>query len=127
MRGTEKGVWDSIHVVEVIPEGSKASYKLTTTIILSLKTKEGNLDLSGSVQKQEKMDAKVDKINTHLVNIGNLIQKMENQLYGSLQQVYFDKAREITRTLRSTQSKADKDVQNKLTLELVNALSNRKR
>lgn len=52
LRGTEKGIWDSIHVVEVLPEGNKAVYKLTTTIMLSLQTKDSSLDLSGSVQKQ---------------------------------------------------------------------------
>lgn len=70
---------------------------------------------------------KVDKVNTHLVNMGNLIQKMENSLRDSLQTVYFDKAREITRTLRTTLSKSDRDVQNKLANELQNALSNRRR
>lgn len=55
LRGNEKGIWDSIHVVEVIPEGNKAVYKLTTTIMLSLKTKGNNLDLSGSVQKQVRL------------------------------------------------------------------------
>lgn len=127
LRGTEKGIWDSIHVVEVLPEGNKAVYKLTTTIMLSLQTKDSSLDLSGSVQKQETAEMKVDKVNTHLVNMGNLIQKMENSLRDSLQTVYFDKAREITRTLRTTLSKSDRDVQNKLANELQNALSNRRR
>ena len=51
VRGAEKGIWDAIHVVEVIPSGAKATYKLTTTIMLNMKTKETNLDLSGSIQK----------------------------------------------------------------------------
>lgn len=76
---------------------------------------------------QEVLEAKFDKVNTHLVNMGNMIQKMENQLRDSLQQVYFDKAREITRALRSSLSKGDRDVQSKLANELQNALSNRRR
>jgi hypothetical protein len=47
-RGIEKGTWDSIHVVEVI-EGEQTTYKLTSTIILSLKM--SSLELSGSIQK----------------------------------------------------------------------------
>lgn len=76
---------------------------------------------------QDTAELKFDKVNTHLVNMGNLIQKMENSLRDSLQSVYFDKAREITRTLRTSQSKSERDVQNRLTNELQNALSNRRR
>jgi capping protein (actin filament) muscle Z-line, beta len=52
-RELAKGCWDSIHVVEV-KELTKdtASYKLATTVILSLQTEKNNLDLSGNVQRQ---------------------------------------------------------------------------
>jgi hypothetical protein len=59
--------------------------------------------------------------------MGNMIQKMENSLRDSLNSVYFDKAREITRALRNPQTKSDTDKQNKLQNELLNALSNKKR
>lgn len=68
-----------------------------------------------------------EKYNTHIVNIGNMIQKLENSLRDQLESVYFDKAREITRTLRSLQTKSDTNLQTKLNNELVNALTNRKR
>lgn len=127
LRGVEKGVWDSIHVIEVIPDDSakEATYKLTTTIILTLTTKF--LDLSGSVQKQMSKTQKFDKINTHIVNMGNLIQTMENQLRDSLQNVYFDKAREITTTLRSPKPKSSRVIQDKMAAELQNALNNKRR
>ena len=56
-----------------------------------------------------------------------MIQAMENHLRDSLQQVYFDKAREITRALRSLQPKSETKKQTMLQDELANALSNRKR
>lgn len=68
-----------------------------------------------------------EKYNTHIVNMGNLIQSMENKLRDSLQQVYFDKAREITRALRSPFSQKDRNNQKLLAMELQNALSNKKR
>lgn len=126
-RGVDKGVWDSIHVMEVVPdEGSQtASYKLTTTIILTLTTKF--LDLSGSVQKQSQKSKKFDKVNTHIVNMGNMIQEMENQLRDQLQTVYFDKAREITRTLRNPMPKGTRNLQKNMADELANALANKRR
>jgi capping protein (actin filament) muscle Z-line, beta len=51
-RDLEAGIWDSVHVVEVIPGKDAATYKLSTTIILSLSTKQNNLDLSGYIQRQ---------------------------------------------------------------------------
>jgi len=123
------GIWDSIHIAEVRETGKNlAKYKLSTTIILSLSTKTNNLDLSGSIQRHHEEEVKFDeKYQTHIVNIGNMIQKMENSLRDSLQLVYFDKAREITRALRTLQTKSEKNTQDKLALELKNALSNRKR
>jgi hypothetical protein len=56
-----------------------------------------------------------------------MIQKMENSLRDSLNNVYFDKAREITRALRNPITKSETDTQNKLQNELMNALSNKKR
>jgi len=128
LRGVSKGIWDSIHVVEVTENGKTAQYSLTTTIILTMQAESGNqLDLSGSIQRQEVTEASYDKVNTHLVNIGNAIQKMENYLRDQLQTVYFDKAREITRTLRSPQSSKQRNQQTAMANELANALANRRR
>jgi capping protein beta len=128
-RDLDSGIWDSIHIVEVNETSKdKAKYRLSTTIILSLANKSNTLDLSGSIQRQHEEELKFDyKFNNHIVNIGNIIQNMENKLYDQLQLVYFDKAREITRTLRSVQSKKDNQNQMLLQNELFNALNNRKR
>jgi hypothetical protein len=54
----KQGCWDSIHVVEVRNESaSKAVYKLTTTIMLSMsvdKSVVGDTNLSGSLTRQVK-------------------------------------------------------------------------
>lgn len=128
-RDLDSGVWDSIHIVEVTETSKdKAKYRLSTTIILSLANKSNTLDLSGNVQRQHEEELKFDnKFNNHVVNIGNIIQSMENKLYDQLQTVYFDKAREITRTLRSIQSNKENQKQILLQNELFNALNNRKR
>jgi capping protein beta len=130
LRGVDKGVWDSIHVVDVKvgSSGKTATYELTTTIILSMATEGGGLDLSGSIQRQTTKELKFDQsYNSHLVNIGNLIQDMENSLRDKLQSVYFDKAREITGYLRSKQTSGDRKNMSALNKELMGALINRKR
>ena len=53
----KKGSWDSIHVIEVIPapDGTKATYKLTTTVMLAMltgKVEIGDANLSGSLTRQ---------------------------------------------------------------------------
>merc|ERR1711991_278866 len=50
-----KGVWDSIHVVEVQEQGKQGVYNLTSTVMLSIKTKAketGTMELSGSLTRQ---------------------------------------------------------------------------
>jgi hypothetical protein len=56
-RRVDNGSWDSIHVIEVVPtdNGKKATYKLTTTVMLSMTTSKGNagnVNLSGSLTRQ---------------------------------------------------------------------------
>ena len=46
----KEGTWDSIHVVEVIETGDKATYKLTTTVMLGMMVDRGDVgdtNLSG--------------------------------------------------------------------------------
>jgi len=50
-----KGSWDSIHVVEVSELAKSASYKLTSTVMLYMKTEKpghGEMNLSGSMTRQ---------------------------------------------------------------------------
>jgi hypothetical protein len=55
-RFVSKGSWDSIHVVEVVEtSATKATYKLTTTVMLSMsvgKEEVGNTNMSGSLTRQ---------------------------------------------------------------------------
>lgn len=132
IRGCEKGVWDSIHMVEVnIRKDGTADYRLISTIILSIEMKKGKanneLDLSGYMQRETSANGlPVNNFTKHVVNIGNLLQKQENSMTEQLQSVYFDKAREITRTLRDSQSGA-KNMSKALADEMRAALANRRR
>ncbi|ODV64706.1 F-actin capping protein, beta subunit [Hyphopichia burtonii NRRL Y-1933] len=104
------GKWDSIHVFEVIPEGTtSATYKLTSSVILDLQnSSKGSLSLSGNLTRQIEssqhlsLDGGVNLETAHLINLGTLIEKSESNVRNLLQEVYFDKLKNIMlRDLRS--------------------------
>jgi len=125
-RAAVKGTWDSIHVVEVQENGPKeASYKLTSTVMLSLTTTStgaGNVNLSGSLTRQTEDDKKVDAQNTHLINIGKLVEDMEARLRSSLEEIYFGKTKSIISDIRSDQQEAKRrsDLQGALRQQMDN-------
>jgi capping protein beta len=109
-RGT-KGSWDSIHVIEVTEKAStkEATYKLTSTIMLSLTTatpSAGDVTLSGSMTRQSEQTHSIDtaiKSTPHIVNIGKMVEEMETKMRMQLESIYFGKTKDIISTeLRTT-------------------------
>ncbi|RDA93143.1 hypothetical protein CP533_4096 [Ophiocordyceps camponoti-saundersi (nom. inval.)] len=108
--GTTEGVWDSIHVFEAIERGRTTHYKLTSTVILSLATTEpatGNMDLSGNMTRQVEQDLPVESDESHIANVGRLVEDMELKMRNLLQEVYFGKAKDVVGDLRSVGSLSD--------------------
>jgi len=100
-----KGVWDSIHVIEVIEKkGGTADYKLTSTVILSIETeneKTGSVSLAGSLTRQDSKEGQpVDRNNTHIANIGRVVEDMEIKMRGLLDTIYFGKTKDVVNNLR---------------------------
>ena len=102
-----KGAWDSIHVVEVNESHGKATYKLTSTVMLYMKTNKpghGEMNLSGSMTRQvEQKDTVVDENNPHIANIGRLVEDMEIKMRNVLQ------VRLRRRTARSVRTAKPRD------------------
>lgn len=109
-----RGSWDSIHVLEVTekPAGRSAHYKLTSTVILNLGTNQdavGDLDLAGNMTRQTEQDLPVngpreaDTEQSHIVNIGRMVEDMEGRMRNLMQEVYFGKAKDVVGDLRSIQ------------------------
>ncbi|KAH3667853.1 hypothetical protein WICMUC_005253 [Wickerhamomyces mucosus] len=93
--------WDSIHVIEVIKEtASTFEYKITSTIILSLQD-DKELNLNGNLIRQNSKTLRYENELSHIVNIGSFIEDIESNLRNLLQQVYFDKNKDIVSELRS--------------------------
>ncbi len=104
-----QGVWDAIHVVEVQEKGKTGVYSLTSTVMLSIKTKAketGSTELAGSLTRQAQGEYPFDANNTHVKNIGRMIEELENKLRNHINLIYFGKTKDICNTLRSVPSLA---------------------
>ncbi|OIW34712.1 F-actin capping protein [Coniochaeta ligniaria NRRL 30616] len=102
--GSSQGVWDSIHVFEASERGRTTNYRLTSTVILSLSSANntlGEMDLSGNMTRQIEQDLPVDTDESHIANIGRLVEDMELKMRNLLQEVYFGKAKDVVGDLRT--------------------------
>uniref|UniRef100_A0A1I8ERW5 F-actin-capping protein subunit beta n=1 Tax=Wuchereria bancrofti TaxID=6293 RepID=A0A1I8ERW5_WUCBA len=119
-----QGCWDSIHVIEIQEKagGRHAHYKLTSTVMLWLqmtKQASGMMNLGGSVTRQVEADHPVnDSTNTHLINIGKMIEDMESKIRSTLNEVYFGKTKQIVGELRTTLDAEELKRQKKIATEI---------
>lgn len=125
-----KGCWDSIHVIEVQEKssGKSAHYKLTSTVMLWLQTTRegsGTMNLGGSLTRQQESDKTLSDSSPHLVNMGQLVEEMENKIRSTLYEIYFGKTKDIVNGLRSTTALADMKKVVQLNDEIKSALSRR--
>lgn len=98
-----RGTWDSIHVIE-ISSGSPATYKLTSTIMLSIETETeqtGRVSLAGNLTRQEESKFSVANPQSHISNMGRMIENMENKLRSTIETIYFGKTKDIVSDLRN--------------------------
>jgi len=75
--------------------------------MLTLDTKTdqtGQVTLSGSLTRQEEKDAPVSAENPHLINVGRMIEEMENRLRQTIETIYFGKTKDIANELRQAVS-----------------------
>jgi len=123
-----KGSWDSIHVVEVQDNKSKAHYKLASTVMLSIETETpgtGHVHLAGSLTRQDEKDFPVNDANPHVSNIGKMVEDMEIKMRTTLEQIYFGKTKDIVNELRSVMSTAILRQQKDLQRQIGGSLGNK--
>lgn len=131
-RFVKTGSWDSLHVVEVIEESStKATYKLTTTVIVSMSVvaaEVGNTELCGSLTRQmELSSAPVNEVKTHIANIGRLIEDMEYDIRNHLNEIYVLKTRHVVNSIRAGATPAPKQNANHISFLNTAVLSHGKK
>lgn len=99
------GSWDSIHVIEAVPgtDGS-STYKLTTTVMLNMTTKEGSagtVNLSGGLTRQGRPQTlKSPNDSSHVINMGKMIEAMEIDIRNQLDSLYIQKTRDVVNSIR---------------------------
>jgi len=124
-----KGAWDSIHVVEVQDSKTKAHYKLTSTVMLSIETETattGKVSLAGSLTRQAENDYPVSDVWPHVSNIGRMVEDMEIKLRTTLEQIYFGKTKEVVNELRSLTSSAVLQQRKNLQQEIGSSIGGKK-
>ena len=62
------------------------------------------MDLSGNMTRQVEQDLAVDGDESHIANVGRLVEDMELKMRNLLQEVYFGKAKDVVGDLRSVAS-----------------------
>jgi capping protein beta len=70
-------------------------------------------------------DAGVSEASPHIVNIGRMVEEMENKIRNTLNEIYFGKTKDIVNGLRSVQPLANQQQQDALRQDLALALLRR--
>ncbi|GAA5912379.1 hypothetical protein JCM6882_002575 [Rhodosporidiobolus microsporus] len=146
--GASTSSWDSVHVFESSERGRTASYKLTSTVMLYMTkplkpgqgqqgaegapTTEGEVQLGGSMTRQHELSAPLDPTSassleqSHVVNVGRMVEDMEIKMRNLLGEVYFSKTKDIISSLRSPAGFGEAAKQRALQGELVGLLKGRR-
>ena len=102
---TLSGYWNSIHVIDVtsLNTTGKVKYKLTTTILLSLKLQAASeLSLGGSLTKQLESVGVIKTATDHMGNIGPMLESVETEMRSNMDALYLQKTKDIVMSLRSS-------------------------
>jgi len=129
----KSGSWDAIHVVEVRPGAPKkeTKYKLTSTIMLRIDTEHqaggapGNLNLSGSLTRQNEVSIVAKDNAAHVANMGRIIEDMENRMRDTLQAIYFGKTKNVVNGLYKAGGGASQNIKDDLARALQAELKGR--
>lgn len=106
---SNKSTWDSSNVITVTFDNSsgkiKAKYNLITTVNLSLLVERpvsGKVNLSGSIARSAHSVKEVKDYveDSHIQNIGVLVEDLENSLRSTINTIYVMKSKEIIDTAR---------------------------
>lgn len=121
-----KGTWDSIHVVEVECSKKSAQYRLTSTVMLGIETKDattGKVSLSGSLTRQSESSGNISGPDSHVQNIGKMVEDMEFKLRATLDTIYFGKTKDIVNDLRQSVGVSELNKRKELSKQLGAQLS----
>ena len=112
-KGIKNGIWDSSNIISVEFSGEKgklkAKYNLVTSLMLNLTFENkicGKINLSGNLVRNARSVENVnDYVNddSHIENIGVLVEDLETSIRNSLEVIYVMKTKEIIDSCRKNQ------------------------
>jgi capping protein beta len=119
------GSWDGIHVIEVTEKAGSSPkqfvYKLTSTVMLNTNienSESGKTTLAGSVTRQAEKTTGIEGENSHVANMGSMVEDMETDMRQHLLAItYVQKMGDILRETRNVSENAsdeDKSALNKI-------------
>lgn len=116
--GADRGVWDSIHILEVRESATNTNmseYRLSTTVRLHVEDSSmtnGEFELGAIVTRQQEARSNRGKKavgeDMHLLQVGRMIEETEISIRQSLDSLYVAKQREVLQAVRSLDSPAPK-------------------
>jgi len=111
-RVNDANYWNSIHVVDAgTVQNGNCTYKLTTTILLSVTPTEQQLQsttISGSLTRHNTRENKVEEgvtsnsssSSSHIINIGKFIEDVESEMRSEMDSLYIQKTRTVVESIR---------------------------
>lgn len=121
-RHVQAGVWNSIHIIEVLDSSfdsrpDQATYKLTSTVMFSIDIENqdtlGQVAFCGNFTRQVEKKLKLELSSgssssmaiqeQHVCNMGRMIEDMENEMRSNIDRLYIAKTREIISSIRQKQ------------------------
>jgi len=68
------------------------------------KTTSGMMNLGGSLTRQLESDSQIQEFSQHIINIGRMVEEMENKIRQTLNSIYFGKTKDILNSLRNSEN-----------------------
>jgi len=107
-KNPDNGEWNSTHVVSCTKQsGERFEYKCISSLLLSIDVGNeellGKACLSGTVQSEKTIIESVDEkdlIQSHVMNIGKLVEEQETGLRSKISAIYFGKCNNILQNMR---------------------------
>jgi len=113
-KNPDDGDWNSTHVVSCTKQsGERFEYKCISSLLLTISVGNkgllGDASLSGTVQSEKTVIEAVgdkDMIQSHVMNIGKLVEEQETNLRGKISSIYFGKCNSIFQNMRHLDAQA---------------------
>ena len=126
---SEPSEWDATHVVKTTIDGSKARYKVTSTVFLNLQSQnnvQGKIDMAGNVTRVQEdhatLDAKLDTGDQHVAFIGRMIENNETAIRQEINGIFINKSKQIINSGRLRDEYMTPDEKGAFQQELMEAM-----